>query len=319
MQYGQIISRALSITWRHKYLWLLALFAGEGAAGVSLPGSGSSGQRWNAPASENAPDWNHVPGWVSGHAALLWTTGIVLLALFVVLLLVSAVANGALVKAAAEHDAERPFTLGQAWNAGLASFWPVLRLKLFALLVGISSVVVILGLFAIAFVSAGSGAAAAAAGAGVLGALLLVVAIPFWVAFAVALLFGVRAIVLDGLGASAALASGFRLIRRRLGRVALLWLLILAAGIAAGLAVGVGIALVTLLIGALIVGAAFAGGFTSAVVVGVPSALLWLALVIAVGGAVSAFNSTYWTLAYRRLEAEPEPAGYPQMTPPSPA
>ena len=39
MQYGEIVTRALAIAWRHKYLWLLALFAGEGAAGVSFSSS----------------------------------------------------------------------------------------------------------------------------------------------------------------------------------------------------------------------------------------------------------------------------------------
>jgi len=27
MQYGQVLARSLSIAWRHKYLWLLAIFA----------------------------------------------------------------------------------------------------------------------------------------------------------------------------------------------------------------------------------------------------------------------------------------------------
>jgi hypothetical protein len=177
----------------------------------------------------------------------------------------------------------------------------------------------VLGLFAIAFVSGASGATGLAVGLGVLATLLLVLAIPFWVVFGVALLFGVRAIVLDGQGASAALASGFRLIQRRLGRVALLWLLILAAGFVAGIAIGLGIALVTLLAGGLVVGAAVTGGFVGAVIVGVPAAVAWLAVVMTVGGAFSAFNSTYWTVAYRRLEVEPEPAGWSQVAPPSPA
>jgi hypothetical protein len=321
MQYGQVLARSLSIAWRHKYLWLLAIFAGEGAAGVGAPSSGASGQRWNAPAQATTPDWNQVSAWVSAHFALLWTIGIALVALLVVLFLVSAVANAALVKGAAEHDAERPFTLSLAWKAGLASFWPVLRLKLFALLVGVTTLVIILGLVAIAFFSATGGAAALSAGVGVgvLAALLVLAAIPFWLVFGVALLFAVRAVVLDGLSASAALAMGFRLIRRRLGRVALLWLLIVAAGVVAGIAVGVGIALLTVLAGVLIVGAAFAGGYIAAVIIGVPSAFLWLAVVFTAAGAVSAFNSTYWTIAYRRLEVEPELTGSTQMAPPSPA
>jgi hypothetical protein len=319
MEYGQVLARSLSITWRHRYLWLLGIFAGEGAAGAGIPSSGTSNQRWSAPMRTTSFDWNQASAWLSGHAALLWTIGIVLVALFLVLLLVSAMANGALVRASAELDAERPFTLGQAWKAGLATFWPVLALKLFALLVALTSLVVFLGLFLVAFVEGMSGGAAVAVGVAFFAALLLAVAIPSWVAFGVALLFAVRAVVLDGMSASAALATGFRLIGRRLGRVALLWLLILAAGVVAGIAVGVGMALVTLLAGGLIAGAAIAGGFVGAVIVGIPTVVAWLTVVIAVGGALSAFSSTYWTLAYRRLDAEPEPAGWAQVAPPSPA
>jgi hypothetical protein len=31
MNYGEILTRALAVSWRHKYVWLLALFAREGA------------------------------------------------------------------------------------------------------------------------------------------------------------------------------------------------------------------------------------------------------------------------------------------------
>lgn len=319
MQYGQILARSLSITWRHKYLWLLAIFAGEGAASVGAPSSGTSWQGSSAPNQVTSADWSQLTGWLSAHAALLWTIAIVMVALFVVLFLVSAVANGALVKGSSEHDAERSFTLGQAWKAGLASFWPILQLKLFALLVALTSMVVVVGLIAIAFVSGMSGATALSVAAAAVAALVVLAAIPFWVAFGVALLFAVRAVALDGMSASVALGRGFRLVGRRLGRVALLWLMMLAVGFVIGMAVGIGIALVTVVAGVLIVGAAFAGGFTGAVIVGVPSTVAWLAVVITAAGAASAFNSTYWTLAYTRLEVEPELTGWTQMAPPSPA
>jgi hypothetical protein len=319
MQYGQILSRALSISWRHKYLWLLALFAGEGAASIGSSGAGGSGTSRGTANSMAAPDWAQVTAWITAHAALLWTIAIVVAVLCVVFFLVSAVANGALVKGSAEHDAERPFTLGLAWKAGLASFWPILQLKLFALLVVLTSLVVIGGLVAIAVIAGTGGATAASVGAAVAAALLVLVAIPFWVAFGVALLFAVRVVVLEGMGASMALGRGFRLIGQHLGRVALLWLVMLAVSIVAGMAAGIAIALLTVLVAVVVVGAAFAGGFVGAVILGVPFVLGWLAVVLTVGGAVSAFCSTYWTLAYTRLELESQPAGWASMSPPSPA
>lgn len=319
MQYGQILSRALSISWRHKYLWLLALFAGEGAASISSSWAGGSGTSRGTANSMAAPDWAQVTAWITAHATLLWAIAIVMVALCVFFFLLSVVANGALVKGSAEHDADRPFTLGLAWKAGLASFWPILQLKLFALLVVLTSLVVIGGLVAIAVIAGTGGVTAVSVGAAVAAALLVLVAIPFWVAFGVALLFAVRAVVLDGMGASMALGRGFRLIGQRLGRVALLWVLMLAVSLVAAMAAGIGIALLTILVAVIVAGAAFAGGFVGAVIFGVPFALGWLAVVLAVGGAVNAFVSTYWTLAYTRLELEFQPARWAPISPPSPA
>ena len=40
MDYGALVSRAWNLTWRHRFLWILGLFAG---GGVSSCGSGAGG------------------------------------------------------------------------------------------------------------------------------------------------------------------------------------------------------------------------------------------------------------------------------------
>src|SRR5205807_8511771 len=109
MRYAEIVTRALAITWRHKYLWLLALFAGEGAASLGTPGGqGRGGHGGGAnrtlPPQITGLDWNQVWAWIGAHAATLWAIGVAFVVLSLLLLLVSAVANGALVKGSAEHD-----------------------------------------------------------------------------------------------------------------------------------------------------------------------------------------------------------------------
>jgi hypothetical protein len=149
-------------------------------------------------------------------------------------------ANAALVKGGAAHDSGEPYSLGQAWRAGFSRFWPTGSYGLSAL-------------------------------AGVLGAIVLLAAIPFWIVFAVVVALAIRAAVLDGRSPSAASADGVGLVRRRVGRVALMYVLIGIAGIVAGLP--------------------------------------WLAVVVAVCGGVSAFTSTCWTLGYTRFDLESQPAG----------
>src|SRR5438445_10532349 len=114
MNYGEILKRSLAISWHHRYIWLLALFAGEGI-GTGLPnlqgqGSGRNGNRIPA------VTYDQVPAWAVAHTAQLVTIGIAIAAVLIALFLVSAVANGAVVRAAAEHDLDRPFGFRPAWR-----------------------------------------------------------------------------------------------------------------------------------------------------------------------------------------------------------
>jgi hypothetical protein len=314
MDYLQILTRALAISWRHKYLWLLALFAGEATTiGLSFQ-SGSRGNNSYSNVSGQAV-WNQLTTWVGSHAALLWTVGIVVGLVFVALFLLSAVANGALVKGGAEHDAERPFGLRQAWSAGVHSFRPVLGLKLFAFIVVASLVILIGGLVLMTIVFGTGGAVAAAVVTGLLAGILLLAAIPFLIVFGVALVLGVRAIVLEGKGATEGLRTAIKLIWRRRGRVALFWLLVNIAGFVASIVVGLALVVAAFPIVALTVGAYFAGGWLPAVATGLALGTAWLIVVVTFAGGVKAFTSTCWTVAYRRFDLETQPAVSTQPQP----
>src|ERR1700737_3006468 len=119
MNYGGMPPPALAISWRHKYLWLLALLAGDGAMFGLQNAQGLSGRR-NGGGSQLGTDASgQFSAWAAAHAGLLWGGAIVLALVFIILLLVSAVANSALIRAAAEHDQGRPFGLRPAWRFGV--------------------------------------------------------------------------------------------------------------------------------------------------------------------------------------------------------
>ena len=314
MDYSQILTRALAISWRHKYLWLLALFAAEATTvGFSFQ-SGSSGRNSYRNMSSHAT-LSQFTSWVSTHSTLLWTAGIMLALLGVALFLVSAVANGALVKASAEHDGERPFGLRKAWSAGIQTFGPVLRLKFFALVVYASLFIVIGGLVLVTVVFGFTGVVGAAVATGLLAAILLLAGIPFAIVFGVAIVLAVRAVVLDGKGASDGFRTALDLIWRRRGRVALFWLLVCIAGWVASAIVGIALVVVALPVVALAVAAYFAGGWMIAITTGLGLGAVWLILVVSFVGGVNAFTSTCWTVAYPRLDLQSEPVVNPQPQP----
>jgi hypothetical protein len=307
MRYGEIVTRALAVAWRHKYLWLLALFAGEGTAGVSFTTSfshpSSSGTSTSSPTP--AQVWNAVTAWAGAHVLLLAVSAVAILALWVALFLLSAITDGALVRASSEHDAGHPFSLGRAWNAGISTFWLVLKVKLLALLVTVISFVVIGALAAAVVLSASLGATAAVVILAIIAVLLVLAAIPFFIIFSVMILLMVRDAALAGMSTSAALAHSARLMQRRMGRVALLWLLSLALGLGTGVALAVVAFSLLLLCVAITAVCYLAGGLTAAIVGGVILGVLWLGLLVVASGAIMAFTSTYWTLGYTRLDLEP--------------
>src|SRR5438132_6833616 len=157
MKYGEMLTRALAISWRHKYLWLLALFAGEGAMFGLQNSRGLPGRQNGGGPQLGTGASGQFTAWAAAHAGLLWSAAIVLVLVFIVLLFVSAVANGALIRAAAEHDQERPFGLRLAWRSGVRTFWPVLQMKLLTLVVALVTLLVIGSFALVAFAGGRAG------------------------------------------------------------------------------------------------------------------------------------------------------------------
>lgn len=313
MNYGEIITRALGITWRYKFLWLLAIFAGESTA-FGLPDFSRSNVAHNGTSFRfGSLSWQSFTTWISDHTVVIWAAAAVVVILAIVLLLVSAAANGALVRASADADADRPLGLRAAWSAGVGSFWPVLALKLFTFAVFAVLAAVIGGLILLTVTAVNAHVPALAVGSGLSAGILFLLAIPFWVVYQVAALLGVRAIVLDGKRPFEGLGGGFQMVRRRFGRVALVWLLVGIAGLVANAVVSLIALVVAIPLVAVIAAAYFAGGGPLAVGVGIVLALAWVVVLAALSGGVSAFTSTCWTLAYRRFDQEPQPvpAGTP--------
>ena len=245
--------------------------------------------------------WTQVTTWAASHAALLLAIGAGLALVGVALFLLSAVANGALVRGSAEHDAERPFGLRQAWRAGVETFWPVLGIKFFAVIVYVTLGIVIggLGLLTVAFVA--GGAIVAAVATGLLGGLLLLAGIPFVVVFGVAIVLAVRAAVLDGKGPSDSFRTAFEMMWRRRGRVALFWLVVSIAGALAAIGAGLALVVAAVPIVALTAAAYVAAGWPLAVAMALGLGSAWLIVVLTFVGGVKAFTSTCWTVAYTPL------------------
>src|SRR5262249_46164368 len=133
---------AWALTWRYRFLWILAVLAG-GGVGVpafnSVPGPAVRSD--SASATEVPPQvaafGQSAAVWALANVGLLVTLGTLLVALLMVLLVVSVVATGGMARATADLATGHPSSLGRAWGAGVHLFWRFVGLWLVIIVAGI--------------------------------------------------------------------------------------------------------------------------------------------------------------------------------------
>jgi hypothetical protein len=318
MDYGALIREAWATTWRHRFLWVLGLFAG-GAVGVAGGGGNGQGVRWQtspqelarvAPATARAAQ--EVERWAGANAGLVATAAGAALALVLALVVVSLIAQGGMAEATVNLATGRPSSLALAWRAGRRLFWRYAGLAL--LLVG-----AVLAAAAAAGVLAAAALAPVVAAASIapeLAALAFVVLVPLGLAAVIAAVaasivvaYAQRAVYAEDAGPLAALGAGWGVLRAHPGASVLTWLVNLAlafgVGIAAALAVGAVVAVLAVL---------GMGAWAVSEAAGVAYVILAALAVLAGGALLAAVTNTffwnYWTLAYLRLAGrERRPAG----------
>lgn len=321
MNYSALIKRAFQVTWRYKVLWvfgiLLALTSGGGGGGGSnfqFPGRNGTGGMpsvWGMP---------NIPG--ETWAAIAIACCCVLLVLLVVGTIMRYVATAALFRMVDQIEAGGD---APTWRQGFRLGWSgrTLRLFLLDLLVGIVFFAVIVVLIALAAapllgllvddeVVKGL-SIAMTVGLALLVILILVVA---GVIVSVLLQFWQREIVLADRTVGQALASGFHMVRSRLGNVAAMWLLM------CGIGLGYGILFFLVFIPLILLAASVGAGLgyalywatrsiAWALIAGLPPFLIiMLVPTTFVHGIYMVFQSSTWTLVYRQITGGAgQPAG----------
>jgi hypothetical protein len=315
MRYGEVIERSLSIFWRRRYLWLLgALGGGEASGGGGFGNFGFSGQGTAGGSQASSEATNLFIHWFTTNLVLLLLLTALLLIFFLGYFLLSCVTTGATIRAAAEHDAERPFDLRLAWQAGLQTFLPVLGLRLLGLLAVLLGAALIGAVFAFGVYSAVSQHPAGVVTAFAAGLVLIPTLVVLAIVLSLVWTIAVRSVVLERRGVFDSLSRGFHLFTHRLGRVLLLFLIAIAIGIVIGIATGIAAVLVALPFIAALAAFYATGGLEPTLTAGVVLLVLYSVGVVILNGAVGSFLTTYWTLAFRRLDLDPLP--YAPIQPP---
>jgi hypothetical protein len=301
MNYGDLIKDAFQITLRNRYLWFFGFFVGLGSGGGG--GGGGGGGDFDEQRSAEIASISAVQQGTFDNALLI--VGLVLVGLLILLIFLAlyVVSQGGLTESVAAIERGEARSFSSTWRAGARNFWRVLwQILLFVgivlgllLAVGIPVALLVAG----AFATDSTTLRAAAVMVAVLVAIALLIVV--FVLLAIVRQFARRELVVRGEGIIGSVGSGYRLLRRNLGKSLLVWLIQLGLMLAAGIALLIALVIVGLLLFLPTILLAVAEYTTAAIATGVVAGLILLPLLIVALAVLGTFNHSYWTLAYLRL------------------
>lgn len=220
MDYGEVLSRAWQIIWKHKVLWIFGILASCSSAnnGSGLSGSGSSWQANEIPYQiertiNMIPDWQIV--------MFIGMIFLVALVLFILAMFLGTIGRIGLIRGTAQADRDiEKLSFGELFRGSMPYFWRVFLLNL---LVGLFLVIAFFALILTICLAP-----------------LVCLMIPVACVISVILEQASIAIVLEELGILDGLKRGWEVVRLNPGPMIVMWLiLVLGIGILGGLIIGI--------------------------------------------------------------------------------
>lgn len=275
MDIGEVLSRAWNIIWKYKVLWIFGLLAGLAGGG----GGNSFNYNMQQQGQFHMPV--EIPAWV---VLLLFVLFLVLLIVFVIL---SALGRAGLVRGAWLADGgETDLTFSRLFREGQAYFGRVLLL---GILVGLATLFAVLLMIVPGTLTCG------------LGFLCLV---PFFIIVSAVVELAVIAIVGEDLSVMDGLNRAWAIIRANVALIIAVGLVIVIGSAVVGFLVTLPmLAIAAPAIIALNSGSVQFGN--GGLIVSFFLFLLYLPILLAANGIITAYVETAWTVAFRRLTGRP--------------
>ena len=217
--FGEVLTRAWQIVWKHKVLWIFGFFAGCGRGGNG-GGGAQSGGGGTGPGTQPFPElqrtFDQIAQWVQDNPWIIAVVVLIGLVLLIISIFLGTIGRIGLIRGTYQADtgAER-LNFGELFSESMPYFWRVFGLSFLIFLIALL-VFAPLVLFG-----------ALTAGIGFICALpLICILIPVLWALSVVIEQANAAIVLDNLGIGDGLRKGWELVRANVGPIILLALII---------------------------------------------------------------------------------------------
>lgn len=291
--FGEVLSRAWQIVWKHKVLWIFGIFAGcsrsggGGSSGVGGGDGGGFGPGGNQPFSEIERVFEQIGQWISDNPWIIAVFVILILLFIVFSIFLGTIGRIGLIKGTykAEQGEER-LIFGELFSESMPYFWRVFGLSL---LIGLLFLLIFLPLIFFGVITAGIGFICILP--------LLCLLIPISWAVMVVIEQANAAIVLEDLGIGDGLRRGWEVVRANIGTMILMALILFIGSAVVGivLAIPLIVALVPLVIGSV------AGAERTPLLIGGVCCAVYLPILLILNGILTAYIQSAWTLTYMRL------------------
>jgi len=290
--FGEILTRAWQIIWKHKVLWIFGIFAGcsRGGGGGSGGGGGGGGAQPGQPFSQFERLMDQIGQWMNDNPWIVWAIVVLALALIALTIFLGTIGRIGLILGTnnAEEGAEK-LVFGELFSESMPYFWRVFGLSL---LIGLIVLLLFIPLILFGLFTAGIGFICILP--------LLCILIPISWAVTVVIEQANVAIVLENLGIGDGLRRGWDVVRANAGTMIVMTLILFIGAAVIGIVLALPIILTVIPMAF-----AFAAGGGDQ-----PAAWFWVIaaccavyfpILLVLNGILTAYIQSAWTLTYMRL------------------
>jgi len=302
--FGEVLTRAWQIVWKHRVLWIFGILAscGRGGGGGGNFGGGSGGDNgFDGSGADLPPQFLQWFEWIQNNLTQFIAISVALLCvIWIVIAFLSTIGKVGLIHGTAQVEGGvESLIFGQLFSESTPYFWRMFGL---ALVMSLPFLIVIVALAAglsLLVVSAiGENNVGLLASIPLfLGCLCLL--IPLMLVVGMIIRQSERAIVLEDLGVMPAISRGWEIFRANLGPIILLTIMLAIIGVVVSFIIAIPIFIVVF--PALFAFAlSEAQSWTPMIFVGV-CICLFLPVALILNGIMTSYIETVWTLTYMRL------------------
>jgi hypothetical protein len=303
--FGEVLTRAWQIIWKHKVLWIFGIFAGCSRGGSNFNSSSNSGGNGNGPGNINVPpQLEQLFRTISENMTMYIVIGVTLFCVIgLVVLFLGTIGRIGLIRGTwrVENGAEH-LIFGELFSESTPFFWRVFGLSLLAALP--IFIVVILTIVMLVPIIAASNGSGSEAFAGIFGSMTLFcgclcLLIPIMIVISLVARQAENAIVLEDAGLMPSISRGWEVFRNNLGVMILMLIILGVIGMIVGFVIAIPLFIVV--VPAMLTFAAGQGqDWTPMIFMGV-CLCLYIPVTWLINGVLTAYTESAWTLTYMRL------------------